>query len=85
MALHGTYALPALQPGIGLPGRAEINPDVMRAELISPIHVNLVQEQKKISFRGLIQFLVTAARAMSSQAGRRVGIIDYIANLDSHD
>ena len=70
MALHGTDALPALQPGIGLPGRAEINPDVMRAQFIAPVHVNLVQEQEKISFCGLIQFLVTAARAMSCQACR---------------
>ena len=68
MALHRANALPAMQAGIRIAGRAEVDPNVLRAKLIAAIDINLVNVEKKVPLRGLIQFLMTAPRAVSCQA-----------------
>ena len=68
MALHRANALPTMQAGIRITGRAEIDPDVLRAKLIAAIDINLVNIEKEVSLSGLIQFLMTTPRAVSCQA-----------------
>ena len=42
MAVHRANALAAVQAGIGFASRTEVNPDIMRAEFIASIDVDLV-------------------------------------------
>ena len=83
VALQWPDSLPAFEARVRVAHRAQIDPDIVWAQLV-PIHINLMNEQKKISVLGLKQFLVTAGRAMSGQAGGRGRVVSFVANLDSH-
>ena len=79
--LERADAQTAMQPGIGRARHSQVHPYIVRAKLIA-IDVNLVNEQEKVAFICLIQLLMAARGAMSSQASRAARVVGLLANLD---
>jgi len=62
---------------------AQVNPRVMRAEWVA-IGIDLSDQEKKIALRSAIQFRMAARGAVCGQLGGHSGVVNLIANLDSH-